>query len=282
MAKDPEFFILKQWAWMDTAEFEDTLLGAFVASYADPLGDSILPEPGNESYLKKYTDGKTFGGKFTEFIIDNYREEKQDVGTLLNSLAGVTFSGETEEAVFLTGKLIRYRRLRDIRTFFGKVKQDDEVKSRVPNWIKLSDKLRGDMGVCLVVGVMICEDVDVEWGAEDRKDVAGNLEIPIDKFILATPQPNPLDGTGNPQIHASSSQKVGRVFKAHSGESKIFALQLRSVTKGYILKHNELMLKRQGPSVDRGRVLGHDDGDNDSSVADDELFLEESVSDEDR
>lgn len=94
----------------------------------------------------------------------------------LNSLAGVSFKGETNEVISLNSKLIPYLRLLQLQTFFNKVKEDGEVKARVLQWITVSDMMMGGSAVCLVVGVMICEDVDVEWGATTRKDAVGQIE----------------------------------------------------------------------------------------------------------
>jgi hypothetical protein len=272
-SQDPEFFILKEWARMP-AEYEDSLLGAVVMNYADPAQESTVPELGEESHLTKFKH-KTFGGQFSDFVVNNYQKETKEASAVLKSLAGVKFTGETSDTVHLNGKFIRYKRVRDIPAFFKKLREDEDVKSRVPNWIQLSDVLKRDVRVCLVVGVMICEDVDVEWGTDERKDVSGNIEIPIDKIVLAAGAPNPIGHTGNPQVAASNGQTVGRLFKAHSSESRIFAVELKRLTKGYILKQGELIMKSKGPSVDRGRVLGGDRDRNDSAIDDDELFLED-------
>lgn len=262
------------------AEYEGSMLGAFVKDYADPAADATVPGLGDGSHVATY-EWKTFGGKFSDFVVNNYQEDRRDASAVLESLAGVRFSGETSDAVHLSGKFIRYRRLRDVPAFFAKVRNDEEVKSRVPNWIKLSDVVKRDVSVCLVVGVMICEDVDVEWGTETRTDVGGNIQVPLDKIVLAVGVPNPLGGgTGNPQIGGSTSQRVGSLFKAHSGESRIFALQLRSITKGYIIKNKELIMRSNGPSVDRGRVVEDDERRDDGGIADDDLFPEDSESEE--
>lgn len=121
---------------------------------------------------------------------------------------------------------------------------------------------------------MSCEDVDMKWGATMRKDAVGQIEASIDRISLALAVPNPFGGTGNLQATGSIKKAVGKIFKAHSSESKIFAIQLRSVTKGFILKHNQLILQIGAPSVDRGYVPGHD-GDADDSAIPDELFLVE-------
>ncbi|KAL6408781.1 hypothetical protein AUP68_07727 [Ilyonectria robusta] len=226
------------------------------------------------SHLTKYTNGKTLDGKFTDFILNNCQTNKQDINIVLNSLAGVSFKGETNEAISLDGKFTRYRRLQELWTFFNKVKDDDDVKACMPKWIKLSDMIMGGSAVCLVVGVMSCEDVDMKWGATTRKDAVGQIEASIDRIGLALAVTNPFGGTGNLQATGSIKKAVGKIFKAHSNESKIFAIQLRSVTKGFILKHNQLILQIGAPSVDRGYVAGHD-GDADDSAIPDELFLVE-------
>jgi hypothetical protein len=66
---------------------------------------------------------------------------------------------------------------------------------------------------------------------------------------------------------------TGRVFKAKSGSSKIFAIQLRKVTNGKWRKRNELELKDNGPNIGKGRKLDEAAGDGDNSIPDEELFF---------
>jgi hypothetical protein len=69
--------------------------------------------------------------------------------------------------------------------YFDKVKSDSDVTSRVPKWIKSKTE------TCLVVGVMVCEDVEVEWTSEEKRDAEGHVTRPIGTIALAAGAPLP-------------------------------------------------------------------------------------------
>ncbi|PWI64581.1 hypothetical protein PCL_09511 [Purpureocillium lilacinum] len=246
---DPEFFMLKPSAWMD-ASTADTLLGSFVQNYADPLSGAHIPAIG-ESHLQ-YSVGE-ITGSFTDFITDPYAERTKDPSVILNSL-GFKSTGETDEAFGLQGKLIWYRRLKDVDYFFDKVRNDSAVRSRVSKWISPWHN------AFLVVGIMICEDVDIIW-TTDTTVSQSNAEVPIRQITRATGEL--LSAT---DAHAESTTEItGHLRRARSGQSKIFAIQLRPVTKGYNIKQLSV--------IDRHRVLGSE-REEDDSIPDDELFLD--------
>jgi hypothetical protein len=261
---DPEFFILKEWAWMDTTQFEDIILGGFVKNYADPIAAYV---PLEESLVKKYKHEKFSNGSFTDFVANAYGTDKKEATAVLGSLAGISFTGEKEEAINLSGKFVRFKRIAQSDDYFEKVKSDSDVTSRVPKWI------RSKTETCLVVGVMVCEDVEVEWTSEEKRDAEGHVTAPVGTIALAAGAPLPPGTNIDPQLKLSGNKVTGRVFKAKSGTSKIFAVQLREVTNGKWLKRKELDLKDNGPSIEKGRKLDGEAGDGNDSIPDEELFL---------
>jgi hypothetical protein len=267
---DPEFFILKQWAWLDAAEYSPIILGGFLKNYADPT-DAYIPKKGAPSHLK-YSESKPVPDDWSNFVASSLSSASTEAAATLKSLAGVSFKGSKEEAVNLSGKFLRSQRIEQVDDFFTKVREDAAVKSRVPEWIAGRDKDE----VCLVTGIMICEDVEIGWESESGTEKEGHVEAPVGMITLAAGFPNPLGDTGDSGASLTKTEMKGRLFKAKSGKSKIFALQLRNVTKGYWIKRerDKLILAKKGPQSSEGRLLDGDEGAaEDPSIPDDALFL---------
>lgn len=179
----------------------------------------------------------------------------------------MTFNGSFEESFNLKGKLVRFKRLNEIPDYFSQLKKDEEVMERVPNWITWLPKLP----VCLVVGIMMFEDAEVSWEGEAKREVEGRVQLPIATIVQGTTgAPIPQD-TGDPKITAVSKQTTATVFRAKDGNSKIFALELMRVNKGFF-RRRELKLKELGQSVTQGRAF--DSEEEDKQEGDDEMLLE--------
>jgi len=278
MHGDPEFFFLKPTAWLDAEKWEKKMLGAFVKEFPSPT-NGFVAESGLEpkSLFEQYDSFGTEDGQFNDFVVDAHASSKKGASATLKSLANVSFDGETKHAHSLEGKHLRFRRLTQLDVFFDKAKNDVEVKKRVPGWIKSGLKI----SVCVVIGIMICEDVEVVWEESAQKEVEAKGEIPIATIARAAagvpPIPGATDDTGNLGGEYTAQKEEGKVFRAKTGEKKIFALQLRTVTKGRMLKliqRNELRMGDDGPSADQGRKFGVDEKTPLDDVDDNELFLE--------
>jgi len=264
MKGDPDFVILKYSAWLDASKFEDKILGAIVRQFLKPTNAYVPESP------LQYNDEELVEGSLTDFVLDNTSSADQSASLSLQSVAGFSFNGNTTDSVHLSGKLIRYKRLQQHDQFWAKLKDDANVSSRVPGWISIFNT----WPVCLVVGVMVCDDVEVSLEGKQTLESEGHVEIPIGTITLAAGIPNPLGEAGQPQGNLSINKSVATIFKAKSGQSKIFALELRKVTTE-LLRRKELVLKDNGPDVGDGRLLGDDEdemGDESVTVAD--LILE--------
>ncbi|KUJ07744.1 uncharacterized protein LY89DRAFT_691475 [Mollisia scopiformis] len=278
MHGDPEFFFLKPVAWMDAKKWENKMLGAFLKEYPSPTNGYVAESgPENKSLFEQYDSFGTEDGQFNDFVLDAHASAKKGVSATLKSLANVSFDGETTHAHSLEGKYLRFRRLTQLDVFFDKAKKDVEVSKRVPNWIKSGLKIP----VCVVVGIMICEDVEVVWEEGAKKAVEAKGEIPIATIARAAagipPIPGAADDTGNLGAQYTNQREEGKVFRAKTGEMKIFALQLRNVTRGRMLKlfqRNELHMGDDSTSADQGRKFGVDEKTPLDDVDDNDLFLE--------
>ncbi len=73
------------------------------------------------------------------------------------------------------------------------------------------------------------------------------------------PSADPSKDPGNVNVALSAENTEGKVFRAKSGQKRIFALELKNITRGGIVKIKKNNLKLgPGPSLAKGRKLGHD------------------------
>jgi hypothetical protein len=265
MKGDPEFVILKYQSWLDTAKFEDKILGSIVKEFLRPTNNYVPDTP------LKYNKHEFIDGCITDFVLDNSGSKNNDATANLKSVAGVSFKGSTENAVKLSGKLVRYKRLQQHDQFWPKLKEDPDVKAIVPNWTS-----RYRAPVCLVVGIMICEDVELSFEGKSSLERGGEVELPIGKITLAAGAPNPLGDAVDPQVNIGNNRQTVTIFKGKVGESRIFALELKKITtKGWIQK--DLKLRSEGPTVEALRTAaggGSDDEDDDEQPGIEDLVLD--------
>jgi hypothetical protein len=263
MKGDPEFIILKYQSWLDMAKFEDKILGSIIKEFLRPTNNYVPDDP------LQYNKHEFTEGSITDFVLDNSGSTSNDAAANLKSVAGVSFKGSTENAVQLSGKLVRYKRLQQHDQFWAKLKQDPDVRGIVPRWTS-----RYRAPVCLVVGIMICEDVELSFEGKTSLDREGKVELPIGKITLAAGTPNPLGNAADPQVSVGSSRQTVTIFKGKVGESRIFALELKKITtEGWIQK--DLKLRSEGPTVDATRTAAG--GESDSEDDDEQPRIEDLV-----
>ncbi|CZR58256.1 uncharacterized protein PAC_08147 [Phialocephala subalpina] len=254
MKGDPEFVILKYSAWLETSAFESRILGSVIRYPLKPSNEYV---PSGVSPLQ-YNTFDLVKGALTDFVLANKNTTSHDASLSLTSIAGFAFKGNTDDSVHLAGKLVRYKRLQQHGQFWAKLKADQAVRDAVPGWVSLLNT----WPPCLVVGIMTAEDVKLDFSDEASHDNSGHAEVPLATLAVpaASAAGNLLGGSdvGNLKAKAGGSQKVARVFKAKSGQSSIFALELRIVTTAW-MRQRELKLKEGGPKIKPGRLAGDED-----------------------
>lgn len=249
MKGDPQFVILKHQAWLESADFEDKMLGAIIKEPLSPSTNFVPESPG------VYMDREPQKGTVTDFVLQNDGDAAQGLAASTHSIGGYAVAGSRHDAVQLGGKLIRIRRIQQLDRFWARLKDDAQVRDTVPRWVSFFSP----WPVCLVVGVMICEDVEVSFGGEQSRAHEGRVELPIGRVALAmsgVPVPPAIGEPGAvaaAQAKASCSQESATLFKARSGQSKIFALELRRVTTE-LFRRKLLLLKNDGPDFDDVRL----------------------------
>lgn len=252
MKGDPEFVILKYQSWLDTETFEREVVGAIVKQYLSPVQDYCPVDEAQWNKLK-FTEGC-----LNDFDLTNSKEGGVSATASLESLAGFNINADMEDKAHLEGKFIRFKRLLQQDQFFDERKADPAVKKTVPRWIKWPYL----NPVWVVVGIMTCEDVTISFENKRDMQVDGHVEVPIGDITVTG---MPLGNTGNPKVGAGAHKKTATVFKAKSGRSQIFALELRKVTTSKF-KSKMLKMGDSGPVVDDGRLAANDSDDSDSEV----------------
>jgi hypothetical protein len=248
---DPEFVILKWQSWLDATKFEDKILGAVIKEFLRPTNNYVPNSP------LRYNHHDLVGvDSITNFVLDNSGTAGYDAGATLGTIAGLSFRGNKEASVHLAGKLIRYKRIQQHDQFFKELRMDPAVRSTVPGW--LSNK-RAMCPPCLVVGIMICEDVELSFEAEQSRESEGHVEVPVGAIMLASGVTNPLGDNANPQAHASTNKQSVTIFKGSTCKSNIFALELKKITTQSFLS-KQLRLTEEGPTVDPTRLAGAHEG----------------------
>jgi hypothetical protein len=267
MKGDPEFVILKYQAWMEASEFEETILGAIVKEPLSPSTNYVPDSP------LKYKTHEPQKGSATDFVLANAGDTANELGASLKSIGGYSVSGNKEDSVHLAGKFIRYKRIQQLDQFWAKLKEDADVKKTAPGWISFFNT----WPVCLVVGIMICEDVELSMDGAQSRTHEGNVELPIGQITLAAGVPNPVSNLVDPQVKLASTKQTAAIFKAKMGKSSIFAVELRKVTTG-MFRQKELQLKSDGPEVDSTRLAGDESDDEEDlskPVVTEDLILDE-------
>lgn len=269
MKGDPEFVILKYSAWLDAAKYESQILGSIVRQPLMPTNDFTPPNPlqYNAHDLVEPSE------PLTDFTLESTNTTVDHASAKLSSIAGLSFKNEVSESVKLAGKIITYKRLAQHSEFWGKLKGDTTVSTTVPTWV--TDAVR--LPPCLVVGIMIAEDVDIDFSGASQRDIDGNVELPIAKIAMAATGTPINTDFGNPQAEAGTTHRFATAFKAKSGKSNIFALELKTIVipKSWWSRKKKLVLSDEGPEFDQGRLAGdEDDEDEEEQPTIDDLELE--------
>lgn len=248
MKGDPEFVILKYQAWMDAAEFEDTILGAVIREPLSPSTNYVPDAPRTVATPEFQT------GLATDFILAESEAPSAELAASVGKIGGFSIKGSKQESVRLAGKLIRYKRIRQLDQYWERLLENQEVKSIVPGWISLFNA----WPVCLVAGIMVCEDVELSVDGAHSRQVEGHVQLPLGQITLG---PQAGGNTMNPQATLAAGMQTASIFKAKMGKSNIFAVELRKVTTD-MFRRKQLRLKRTGPDIDEHRLAGDDsDGD---------------------
>ncbi|KAH7153571.1 hypothetical protein EDB81DRAFT_791620 [Dactylonectria macrodidyma] len=269
MKGDPEFIILRHAAWM-SIEFEKSILGAIIRNPLSPSTDHVPESPlqHNKYDLQESTA--------TDFALANTGTAASEVSGEITTIAKFAVKGKTEDKSKLQGKVVRVKRLQQVSQFWTSLRSDPAVKTTVPSWISFYNT----WPVCMVVGIMICEDVEYNHDTGTSAQLQATGKLPASAIAAAAgAPPNHLSDAVDPKLILDNSRESSTSFKGKFGSSQIFAVELRKVTTK-LFNWKELQLHSDGPgNIDPTRLAGYEpnedeEADLDKPVdADDMIFV---------
>lgn len=253
MKGDYEYVILKH-PWLNAAKYESRLLGAVVRYPLQPTNDFIP----RDNPLK-HNKGREIDPSepLTDFVLSNTNTSVAEARATLSSLGNLTFKGEQNDSVNLAGKVIRYKRLEQHSLFWKELVTDSEFIENVPGWVADAKT----WPPCLVVGIMIAEEIEIQSSETENHKRAGKIELPI--VAVANYMPT----VANSGIRGGTQHDHTSVFKATAPKAEIFALELRTISAPHKrLSRRRLTLNEYGPNFGRGRLAGNSDSDENDEV----------------
>ncbi|KAK7705225.1 hypothetical protein SLS64_008061 [Diaporthe eres] len=261
-------------AWVEIAKFkaqdvdiDDQILGSVVKNYLDPVCGDHLPD----SPLR-YNDEAFDEKSFNDFDLANSVSSDSEAGVSVTSIMGVSLKGKTVDKTHLQGKLVHIKRLQKTQQFFNKLKEDSEFQRRVPGWMRMLSLRKP---VCLVVGIMVCEDVELSYEGSKVKDREGQLEIPVKEVLLGGTDAA-LGKVGNPEFVAVRRHEAATEFKGKQETRTICALELKRVTTRVLSRKKAPVLDERDLNPGGGRWLGDEDlSEQIGDVEIDDILLED-------
>jgi hypothetical protein len=254
MEKDPEFLILKPTVgWLPEKEWKK-VLGSVVKNHWSPTTDSV---PKNPLIHNKYPLIET---KFEDFVLYKESVTNSLFELEVKNLGKLKWGKGAENHLDLQGKVIYVKRLRQHDQFWKNLSSKDEDSMQtVADWVKEKHWRKAKNQVCLVVGLLLCEDVIVTQSEEEVRALEVQGVEPLGTIIeyAAASQGVPIStgGTGNVTAQASRTSVNRTYFKAAGKEKSIFALELKIIT----LKKGEMKLGDNKVKASSNRKLGTED-----------------------
>lgn len=248
---DAVWVILKAEAWLE-ASWSTKILGAAVPNFYSPSENFTPTNP-----TRYYKPKDLVRIKFNDFVLPKRQRRGFSVEGKLMSLFGAKVESVSADGVDLTSKMIELKRLSQHDDYWDKIRDDPSVKLALQKWIRNARMSLKKEYVCLVVGIALCSDVEIEWDDSRVAQRRANLELPVDEIMVAAGVPLPVGPAANPRFTVSSEAKQVSVFAVKRKEQSIFALELKVIErKGWTQK--DYLLSARGPNLPPNRHLGGD------------------------
>ncbi|KAJ0385714.1 hypothetical protein COL922a_005781 [Colletotrichum nupharicola] len=235
MKGDPEFIVLNHAAWIQP-EFEDNILGSIVKNPLSPTSDYVPAEPAKAMQYNQTSLQENIGN---DFILTKSSANFYSIDMRVAKIGDAEVKGMAEDMMHLTGKTIHVKRLTQIDQFRADLRLDKTVASTVPRWF--SGRHR-PFPVCMVVGIMICEDAEHKVASTSESDVRIAVEVPVGTTAAVAGGMAPVVAgmiQVDPKITVEKGRKASSNFQATFRKRNIFAVELRRVTTK-LFHQNEL------------------------------------------
>jgi len=248
--------------------WEKKLLGAVVRDFYTPTNRK--PDDPTRYYQN---EDSIITREFNDFVLHNEAISDTSIEAKLMTLLGAKVANASLTKVDLSAKTVTLRRLDQDEDYWETVRDDLSLKKVLPTWIKKAGK-RGFPNVCLVVGIAICETVEIEWDKTQIAKRKANGQFPLGAVVtIAAGSPLPLPAGTSIKAAVAKEKTEAYVFKSKQARRSVFALELKVVERvGWtgtrtILGH--------GPAVEQGHELGDSDEDDDDEIEVEDLILHE-------
>jgi hypothetical protein len=180
----------------------------------------------------------------------------------LKNIGGISWVEHANESFDLRGKYTFYRKLRQHEEFWDRLKEDTEVRQKVPQWLGSRWKIKSKVLVCLITGILFCEDVVFSVTKEEEREREANLDAPLGTVLATVANthgiPAASRGTGNIGAEVSSERHQRRYYKAEDKDASIFAMEVKIISSSLFdkddFKLNDRDSKRSSKSPARCRA----------------------------
>ena len=110
-----------------------------------------------------------------------------------------------------TRKHIQYKWIQQFDQFWARLREDPDVKRSLGDWVSAWNT----WPVCLLVGIMICEDVGISMDAAKIRERKAQGGILVGEIVLPSSGVNPLGRDVNPKHEATSSRHTATLQIQH-------------------------------------------------------------------
>ena len=252
MAKDPVFLILKPTTgWLPERDWTE-ILGAAVKNPWSPT-DDYTPRR-----AWTYNKNPLVEDHYDGFVLQKEKTSSHSFEVEVNGLGKLRWGKSTGHKVDLSGKRIYIKRLRRHSEIWKELTtKSEDFQEMVSEWVNDKRWGRTKYQVCLVVGLLICQDVIVASSDEEIKDREAKGGVPLGTIAecVSASQGAPISTGGVGDISAKVSESVVNrtYFEAKGHGKRIFALELK------IISSNKGKPALTDNTPDSSRHLGQDD-----------------------
>lgn len=254
MSQDPVFLILKPTVgWLAEKEWTE-LLGAAVPNPWQPT-NAYAPKA-----VSRYIREPLVELEFDGVTIQNERRSGRTFEAEMKDIGKIRGGASVGHELDLTGKKIYLKRLRQHPAFWKKLTtESDDFQTLVPEWVNEKRFGRRKHQVCLIVGLLLCQDVEIDYSETAERGHEFGASVPIGTAVELTAAshgvPNPTNGAGDTSITFSRTTAGRTRFGARNTAKSIFALQLLIIS----YKKDKLVLTDKTPALNRQLGAGDDD-----------------------
>ncbi|KZZ92017.1 hypothetical protein BBO_09559 [Beauveria brongniartii RCEF 3172] len=230
MAEGPEYLILKPGVGWISGEYWKNLLGAAVKYPFMPLRDYVPDDP---PYMQYAPDERLFD----DMVLRQNIQQTKSGHFSVTGLGELRTAESANNQLNLQGKLIYIKSLQQHDAHWENIIKIKTFRQKVTKWLR--ERTMFGFGapkhqVCLVVGILLCQDVSVAISKEEETKFEAGGQLPLGTVAEAVTAsrgaPIQLKGAGNVVGGASTTTAGKKYFGIKGKEIQIFGLELRIIS----------------------------------------------------